>query len=80
MNLYEKCQKYIRKRMESKIGAPKRGLNTLKVLQNPRIIDKTRTESPFVGTLLLSIKYEENANFRCFIDTRADLLEKTRTK
>ena len=80
MRLYEKCQKHIRKRMKSNIDAPKRGLNALKVLQNPRILDKTRTKSPFVGTLLLSIKYEENADFRCFVDTRADLLEKTRTK
>ena len=80
MSLYDKCPKYIRKRMKSKIGAPKRGLNALKVLQNPRILDKTRTKSPFVGTLLLSIKYEGNAYFRCFVDTRADLLEKTRIK
>ena len=80
VSLYEKCQKHITKRMKPNIGAPRRALNALKVIQNPRILDKTRTKSPFVGTLLLSIKYEENAYFRCFIDTRADLLEKTRIK
>ena len=80
VRLDEKCQKHIRKRMKSNIGAPRRGLHTTKVIQNPRILDKTRTKSPFVGTLLLSIKYEENVYFRCFVDTRADLLEKTRTK
>ena len=66
--------------MESKIGVPQRGLNALKVLQNPRILDKTRTKSPFVGTLLLSIKYEENVDFQCFIDTHANLLKKTHAK
>ena len=80
MSLYEKCQKPTRKRMTSKTDAPRRGLNAIKATQNLRILDKTRTTSPFVGAPLLSIKYKENDDFRCFINTHADLLEKTRTK
>ena len=80
VSLYEKCQKPTRKHMKSKTDAPWRGLNTIKATQNLRILDKTRTKSPFVGAALLSIKYEENCDFRCFINTHADLPEKTRTK
>ena len=80
MSLYEKSQKPTRKRMKSKTHAPRRGLIAIKATQNLRILDKTRTKSPFVGAPLLSIKYDENCDFRCFINTHADLPEKTRTK
>ena len=66
--------------MKSKTDAPRRGLNAIKATQNLRILDKTRTKSPFVGAPLLSIKYEENVDVRCFINTHSDLPEKTRTK
>ena len=80
VGLCEKCQKPTRKRMKSKTDAPRRGLIAIKATQNLRILDKTRTKAPFVGAPLLSIKYEENCDFRCFINTHADLPEKTRTK
>ena len=80
MSLYEKSQKPTRKRMKSKTHAPRRGLTGINATQNLRILDKTRTKVPFVDAQLLSIKHEENCDFRCFIHTHADLLDKTRTK
>ena len=66
--------------MKSKTDAPRRGLNAIKAIQNLGFLDKTRTKVPFVDAQLLSIKHEENCDFRCFIHTHADLLDKTRTK
>ena len=52
----------------------------MKGAQHAEVIGKTRIRSVFIAGAFLSIKHEENVIVQPFIDTRAELLEKTRAK